>query len=242
MEVLMVSLMLGVVLGRLASLLYLILPPSIEGNLERADWRAYALLSPVVGSLALPDRKQALTILFIELAVIVLITALLSPYVVNAAAPSGFSVLLIAALVSLIAIDLHHMLLPDALTKPLVVAGLIVAGVAEGLDFFDHLWGATIGYVSLYLLNKVFYLLRGVDGIGQGDFKLLAAAGAWFGSLALVPIVLIASLLAVCTGLIYRFHSSNNESEFPFGPAICAASLAYLFYPEAINWFILDLS
>jgi leader peptidase (prepilin peptidase)/N-methyltransferase len=100
------------------------------------------------------------------------------------------------ALLSLAAIDVAIFRLPDALTLPLIGAGLIVAAALPGAPFLDHLAGAAGGYGVLRLLGWVFRRARGVEGVGLGDAKLLGAAGAWVGWRPLPWVVLIACLAA----------------------------------------------
>ncbi len=128
----------------------------------------------------------------------------------------GFS----AALLALAYIDWDTTLLPDDITLPLLWAGLCAA--ALGLidtSLPSALWGAVIGYLSLWSVYWVFKLLTGKEGMGYGDFKLLAALGAWFGWQALISIILMASLIGAVIGLgIKAFGSLREGGYVPFGP------------------------
>ncbi len=142
-----------------------------------------------------------------------------------------------AALVALTLIDWDTTLLPDDLTLPLLWAGLIAAALRwTGVSLPDALWGAVAGYMSLWLVYQGFKLLTGKEGMGYGDFKLFAALGAWFGWQALVPIILMASVIGAVIGIGMRFASSLREGGYvPFGPFLALGGLtAMLFGPSAI--------
>lgn len=142
-----------------------------------------------------------------------------------------------AALVALALIDWDTTLLPDDITLPLVWAGLIAAAVnVSGLLLAPSLWGAVAGYLSLWLVYQGFKLLTGKEGMGYGDFKLFAALGAWFGWQALVPIILMASVIGAVVGIAMKFSSGLREGGYvPFGPFLAGAGLtAMVFGPASI--------
>jgi leader peptidase (prepilin peptidase) / N-methyltransferase len=127
---------------------------------------------------------------------------------------------LAAALIALAWIDWDTTLLPDDITLPLAWAGMIVAALGwGGVSLADSLWGAVAGYLSLWLVNRGYALVRHEDGMGNGDFKLLAALGAWFGWQALLPIVLLASLSGALVGIGLKLLNQLREGRYvPFGP------------------------
>ena len=150
-----------------------------------------------------------------------------------AAAWCGFS----AAIVALALIDWDTTLLPDDITLPLLWAGLIVAALRwTQLALPQALWGAVVGYVSLWLIYQAFKLLTGKEGMGYGDFKLFAALGAWFGWQALVPIILMASVIGAVIGIAMKLSSGLREGGYvPFGPFLAGAGLtAMIFGPSSI--------
>ena len=102
------------------------------------------------------------------------------------------------------------------------------------------LWGAVAGYLSLWLIYWAFKLLTGKEGMGYGDFKLFAALGAWFGWPALVPIILMASVIGAIIGIAMKFSSGLREGGYvPFGPFLAMAGLtAMVFGPQSILRFI----
>ena len=109
-----------------------------------------------------------------------------------------------AVLVALAGIDWDTTLLPDSLTLPLLWAGLIAAALGWTLPLPDALWGAVAGYLSLWSVYWLFKLTTGKEGMGFGDFKLLAALGAWLGATMIVPIVLGASLIGALIGIAHE--------------------------------------
>ena len=152
--------------------------------------------------------------------------------------PRGVSwALFCAALLTLACIDWDTTFLPDDVTLPLVWGGLI----ASTLQFTEvplsaSLWGAVAGYLSLWNLYWAFKLLTGKEGMGYGDFKLFAALGAWFGWQALIPIILIASVIGALVGLGMKFSSRLREGGYvPFGPFLAGAGfISLIFGPQAV--------
>ena len=142
-----------------------------------------------------------------------------------------------AAIVTLALIDWDTTLLPDDITLPLLWAGLICAALRwTGAPLTQALWGAVAGYLSLWLVYQGFKLLTGKEGMGFGDFKLFAALGAWFGWQALVPIILMASVIGAIVGITLKLTSGLREGgHVPFGPFLAGAGLtALIFGPESI--------
>ncbi len=141
----------------------------------------------------------------------------------EAVAWAGFATVLIA----LALIDADTMLLPDSLTLPLVWAGVLCASLGViHLPLMHSVWGAAAGYGVLWSIQAVFKRLTGKQGMGAGDFKLLAALGAWLGWIALPVVVLIASVLGVLVALVMRWRGSLQAGEpLPFGPYLVLAGL-----------------
>lgn len=142
-----------------------------------------------------------------------------------------------AAVVALACIDWDTTLLPDDITLPLLWAGLVAAalGVTPPL-LADAVWGAVGGYLSLWLVYWAFKLLTGKEGMGYGDFKLFAAFGAWFGWQALVPIILMASVIGAVIGIGIKLLGRLRDGGYvPFGPFLALGGLtAMVFGPSAI--------
>ncbi|MFZ2989100.1 prepilin peptidase [Ideonella sp.] len=135
----------------------------------------------------------------------------------------------VAALVALTAIDWDTTLLPDVLTLPLMWAGLVAAAMGWTLPLSLSLWGTIAGYLSLWSVYWLFKLTTGKDGMGHGDFKLLAALGAWLGWQAILPIVLMASLIGAAVGMVMKLSDSLREGRYvPFGPFLAGGGLVVL--------------
>ncbi|EKS6731961.1 prepilin peptidase [Enterobacter asburiae] len=127
-------------------------------------------------------------------------------------------------LLPLVVIDARHMLLPDCLTQPLLWTGLMFHALFLTLPLTDVIYGAVAGYLSLWLVYWAFRLLTGREGLGYGDFKLLAALGAWCGWQALPSIVLIAALGGIIMHCLLKpFENKNNL--ISFGPYIAFSGL-----------------
>ena len=142
-----------------------------------------------------------------------------------------------AAIVALGLIDWDTTLLPDDITLPLLWGGLIAAALQwTSVPLPVALWGAVAGYLSLWLVYWSFKLVTGKEGMGYGDFKLYAALGAWFGWPALVPIILMASVIGAIVGIAMKFSSGLREGGYvPFGPFLASAGLtAMVFGPQSI--------
>ncbi len=137
-------------------------------------------------------------------------------------------------LLVLAAIDFEHQILPDALTLPLVVAGLAVAWFAAPQTALDNLAGAAVGFVLFAAVAAAYRRIRGREGLGGGDAKLLAALGAWVGLSGLPSVVLIASLAALVGALAarsFRLKGALHE-RVPFGPALALAGwIVWLYGP-----------
>ena len=133
-------------------------------------------------------------------------------------------------LIALAAIDFETGYLPDALTLPLLVIGLAANSVGFFATISAALIGAVAGYLSFRLIGAAFHLLRGAEGLGQGDAKLLAAIGAWLGWMALAPTVFIATMIALLGALMMRFggQSIRADTEIRFGPALALAAVSVL--------------
>ena len=150
------------------------------------------------------------------------------------------AMLLTAVLLVLTAIDLDHQLLPDSLTLPLLWAGLLLNIDHTFVSLQSAVLGAVFGYLCLWTVFWLFKVVTGKEGMGHGDFKLLAALGAWFGLAALPTIVLLSSVFGAVLGTAVIVTAKQNlEMPMPFGPFLAGAGLIHLFYPNALlTWVI----
>ncbi|HWK82262.1 MAG TPA: A24 family peptidase [Caldimonas sp.] len=144
-----------------------------------------------------------------------------------------------AALVALAAIDWDTTLLPDSMTLPLLWAGMVSAALGWTIPLADALWGAVAGYLSLWSVYWLFKLTTGKEGMGFGDFKLLAALGAWLGLKMILPIVLAASLIGAIVGIAMKMSAALREGRYvPFGPFLAGAGIVTMLAGQArvLGW------
>jgi leader peptidase (prepilin peptidase)/N-methyltransferase len=138
-------------------------------------------------------------------------------------------------------IDADHQLLPDVLVLPLLWLGLILNGLGFFVSLPDALWGAVVGYMSLWSVFWLFKLVTGKDGMGHGDFKLLAMLGAWGGWQILPMTLLLSSLVGVIGGLILlRLRKAQASAPMPFGPYLAIAGWIALLWGGQITDFYLQ--
>lgn len=137
---------------------------------------------------------------------------------------------LCATLLAMSAIDIDTHLLPDSMSLPLLWAGLIVNFNAVFASLHDAVIGAIAGYLALWCVHWLFKIVRGIEGMGYGDFKLLAALGAWLGWAALPQIILIAAVTGAVVGLVATWIGRMRfEEPLPFGPFLAAGGAVTLF-------------
>lgn len=161
----------------------------------------------------------------------------------------GFSWQALAAMVfswSLIAltmIDFDHQLLPDNITLPLLWLGLLLSVGGLFVDSHTSLIGAAAGYLLLWSVYWLFKLLTGKEGMGYGDFKLLAVLGAWMGWQMLPVIILLSSVVGAVVGItLILFRGRDRNIPIPFGPYLVAAGWLAFIWGTEINQFYLEFS
>lgn len=163
----------------------------------------------------------------IQYPIVELLTAVLSAIIVWKYGPTWTALaglFLTWALVALSGIDFRTQLLPDQITLPLLWAGLLLSLWHLFAKPESAILGAAIGYLSLWSVYWLFKLLTGKEGMGFGDFKLLAALGAWMGPSALLPVILLSSLVgALIGGGMIALRKHAREVPIPFGPFIAMA-------------------
>ena len=146
------------------------------------------------------------------------------------------ALLLSWALVALTFIDIDEQLLPDSITLPLLWLGLFFNLFGSFTDLQSAVIGALAGYLSLWLVFHAFRLVTGKEGMGFGDFKLLAALGAWLGWQFLPVIILLSSLVGAVVGISLVLLRQHQRSQpIPFGPYLAAAGWLALVWGETIN-------
>lgn len=140
------------------------------------------------------------------------------------------------SLLTLTMIDIDHQLLPDQITLPLLWLGLLLGTQHLFISLGDAVWGAAVGYLSLWSVYHAFRLLTGKEGMGFGDFKLLAALGAWMGWQMLPVIILLSSLVgAVIGSLMLIAQRKGRGTPIPFGPYLAGAGVIAFFWGD---WLI----
>jgi leader peptidase (prepilin peptidase) / N-methyltransferase len=154
----------------------------------------------------------------------------------------GFGLPLVAALaftwilVAASGIDARTQLLPDQLTLPLLWLGLLISLAPLFVDSSSSIIGAATGWLSLWSIFWLFKLMTGKEGMGYGDFKLLAALGAWMGPMALLPIILMSSLIgAIVGGITLAVIGKDNSTPIPFGPFIAAAGWVWFVFGDELG-------
>jgi len=144
------------------------------------------------------------------------------------------------SLITLTMIDADYKLLPDQITLPLLWAGLLLNSFAVFVPLYDAVWGAIGGYLSLWSVYWLFKIITGKEGMGYGDFKLLAALGAWMGWQSLLVIILLSSLVGAIVGsIILIANKQGRNTAIPFGPYLAAAGwIAFLWGDLIIDAYL----
>lgn len=195
---------------------------------------------PLISYLFLRGQCSSCSIhISVRYPIIELLTALISALIVYL---YGFNLIALSAvffswcLIALTAIDIDHQLLPDKITLPLLWLGLIINSFGIFTTLPMALWGAVLGYLSLWSVYWLFKLITGKEGMGYGDFKLLAALGAWAGADMLPLIILCSSLIgAIVGGLMIAFTRHESQNPIPFGPYLAGAGWIALLWGHEIT-------
>lgn len=168
-----------------------------------------------------------------------LATGILSAFVVyhfGLSWQAGAFLMLTWGLLAMSLIDADHQLLPDVLVLPLLWLGLIVNGQGLFTDLYAALWGAVAGYLSLWLVYWAFKLITGKEGMGYGDFKLLAMLGAWGGWQILPLTILLSSLVGAVLGVVMlKMRNAQTSTPIPFGPYLAIAGWIALLWGDQIT-------
>ncbi|WP_417501101.1 prepilin peptidase [Marinobacter sp.] len=199
---------------------------------------------PVVSYLLLGSKcsgcKSHISIRYPLIEAVTALFSVLTLVILGPSVTALWALLLVWALVALTVIDFDTQLLPDSITLPLMWLGLILSYFGFLGEFTSAFWGAIIGYLSLWSVYWLFKLATGKEGMGHGDFKLLAALGAWLGWELLPAIILLSSLVGAVVGIsLMIFKKHGREVPIPFGPYLAAAGLLCLWFGAEIQalWF-----
>jgi leader peptidase (prepilin peptidase)/N-methyltransferase len=195
---------------------------------------------PVISYLFLNGKcSQCKSPISIRYPLVELSTALLSLITIMyfGASYAGLAALFLTwTLITLTMIDADTQLLPDNITLPLIWIGLILNSQSLFTTLDSALWGAVFGYLSLWSVYQLFKLLTGKEGMGYGDFKLLAALGAWFGWQVLPIIILLSSLVGAVIGIsLILIKGRDKNIPIPFGPYLAIAGWITLIWGDDIK-------
>lgn len=202
---------------------------------------------PIISYVILRGRcDHCSTHISLRYPIIELISGLLSLFI---AAHFGYSIelglvlIFTWALIALTMIDADHGLLPDDIVLPLIWLGILSNTQGMFTSPIDAIYGAAAGYLSLWSVNWAYKLVRKQDGFGAGDFKLLAALGAWMGWELLPVIIFLSAITGSVIGLSgILFYGKDKNLKIPFGPYLAIAGWIAFFWGENIISFYLQIS
>ena len=186
------------------------------------------------------------SLISIQYPLIELLSAFLTAYILISYGLSDkalFCLIFTYSLIALAVIDMREQILPDQITLPLLWLGLILSLAGYWTNSFDAIIGASIGYMSLWLVMKIFKLITGKEGMGYGDFKLNAAIGAWLGWQMVPTVILLSSFLGAVIGLFaIVFLGHDRRSPFAFGPYLCLAGWVAMQWGDQLGYLFSYLS
>jgi leader peptidase (prepilin peptidase)/N-methyltransferase len=197
---------------------------------------------PLVSWLALrgkcSDCKTAISIRYPLVELLTMLASLVVFYTFGSTLQMVCALGLTWALIALTGIDFDTQLLPDRITLPLAAAGLLVNSQSIFVAPAQAIWGYAIGFLVLWVVYIVFKIITGKEGMGYGDFKLLAALGAWLGTSQLPLIILLSSLVGAIIGIILLKVRQENQP-FAFGPYIAIAGwISLLCGPQLVAGYL----
>lgn len=240
----------GLAVGRLLSLTVDRLPALLISR-----WRADAVamlgqqLSDTADPQQLPGRmswdRRRYSLFGVKLPAVELVSAVVAATVISQVGFTwpGLSLVVVGwGLLVLAFIDAHHQLLPDAIVLPLLWLGLIANHFGLFVDLDDALMGTIAGYISFWSIYWIFKLATGKEGMGYGDFKLLAMLGAWGGWQILWMVILLSSVAAAVYGLTaMRLNRMPEGAPMPFGPFLAVAGFVALLWGALLESAFLRL-
>ncbi len=169
------------------------------------------------------------------------VLSMVAAYQLGGQLATVFALLLTWVLIALSGIDFDQQLLPDSITLPVMWLGLFLSLLHIFTDPYSSIIGAIAGYLILWSIYQLFKLLTGKEGMGYGDFKLLALFGAWLGWQYLPLIIMLSSLVGAVVGLsMIVFRGQDKSIPIPFGPYLAVAGWIALLWGESLNAFYLS--
>ena len=199
---------------------------------------------PVLSYLFLKGKcSQCHTAISIQYPLIEILTAVLSLTVAikfGVTWQTVFGLILTWSLITMSVIDLHKLILPDNITLPILWLGLLISLFNIFVDPTNSIIGAIAGYMILWTIFQAFKLLTGKEGMGYGDFKLLALFGAWFGWELLPLLIILSSASGAIIGItMIAFNKQKRNTQIPFGPYLAIAGWICLIWGQQIMvWYI----
>ena len=201
---------------------------------------------PVISYLILGGKcASCKTTISTQYPIIEIVTAILSVFIATkfgVSLETVFGLILTWCLITLTMIDVKTQLLPDNITLPLLWLGILINTSNVFVSLESSVFGAIIGYLILWAIYKVFKRLTGKEGMGYGDFKLLAALGAWMGWEMLPQIILLSSLVGTVIGItMIVLKKQDKEKPIPFGPYLAIAGWVAFVWGADINRLWLNI-
>jgi len=197
---------------------------------------------PIISYLFLRGKcghcKAAISLQYplVEILMALLAAALMVKFQLSIAVSGYF--IFCAALLVIIVIDIHHQIIPDVISLPGIILGVLFSFVNPIVTWQSSLIGLLVGGGVLYAVAFTYFLLRKIDGLGGGDIKLLAMIGAWLGWQSLPFVIFTSSLSGSIVGLIAMYYQrKGGQTRIPFGPFLSLSAIIYTFYSENIIYF-----
>jgi len=201
-----------------------------------AAWENIPVISYILLRGKCHDCAAAISIRYPIVEILSAVTALFVAWQFGVGWQSSLAIILSWALISLSFIDYDHQYLPDNITLPFLWLGLLVNMNGLFTDIESAVIGSMAGYLILWSIYKLFKMVTGKEGMGYGDFKLLAMTGAWLGWQMLPAVILISSVVGALFGLTMIIFKQHDKSKpIPFGPYLAIASWIALLWGEQVN-------
>jgi len=206
-------------------------------------WQNIPVISFVLLKGACANCKNPISARYPIIEIFTALTSVIVAWHFSYTPQAGFALLLTWALIALSFIDIDSQLLPDSITLPLLWLGLLLSLFNVFTDANTSIIGAIAGYMILWSVYQLFKLVTGKEGMGYGDFKLLAVFGAWLGWQILPMIIILSSLVGAVVGIsMMILVKRDHNSPIPFGPYLAAAGWIALLWGDPINKFYLEFS
>lgn len=207
-------------------------------GLQISAWRNIPVISWLLLRGKCGNCKNPISVQYPLVEILTAVSSLAVAMKFGATIQTCFALVFTWSLISLALIDFHTTLLPDTITLPLMWLGLIISLQTVFVDTQLSIIGAAAGYMSLWLVFQAFKLITGKEGMGFGDFKLLAALGAWLGWLKLPIIILLSSLSGAIIGIMMMvFFKHQRDKPIPFGPYLAIAGWITLMWGDQLVAF-----